>query len=259
MKKDGTTIPVVIQATHIKKGNKVIGVRGVIVDITQVEHAKKLIEKAKNDLEETIKERSFELKLTNAKLQRIIQETISALSFAIEKRDPYTAGHQQRVAQLTSAIAEKLGFSLSRIKGLHMAALIHDIGKIYVPAEILSKPAQLNKIEFDIIRLHSKVGYDILHTIEFPWPIAQAVLQHHERLDGSGYPFRLTDDEISMEAKIIAVADVVEAMASHRPYRPALGMDKALKEISKNKGILYDPTIVTVCEKLITKETFKFK
>ena len=257
-KKDGTTIPVVIQGSHISKAGKVVGVRGVIVDISQVEKAKKLIEEAKNNLEETVKVRSNELRLSNDKLERILDETISALTSAVETRDPYTAGHQQRVSQLAVAIGKKMGFSLTKIKGLAMAAMVHDIGKIYVPAEILSKPTKLSNIEFEIIRYHSKVGYDILKSIEFPWPIAKIVLQHHERLDGTGYPDKLKAKDILLESKIIAVADVVEAMASHRPYRPALGMKKALAEIKKNKDTLYDKSVVDTCTKIITKTNFEF-
>ena len=258
-KKDGSLMPVVVQGSHISKGHRVTGIRGVVVDITQLEQTKRLIEDAKINLEATVRETNDELKLTNEKLERIVDETVAALASTVETRDPYTAGHQTRVSQLTVALGEALGYSSSQLKGLAMAASLHDVGKIYVPAEILSKPSILSKVEFEIIRCHSRVGSDILKKIEFPWPISTIVLQHHERLDGSGYPNKLCEDKILFESKIIAVADVVEAMASHRPYRPALGMKKALEEIRVNKGILYDTRVVNACTRLITKKGFEFR
>ncbi len=149
--------------------------------------------------------------------------------------------------------------STEMIEGLRMAGLVHDIGKIHVPAELLSKPGRLSELEFSVIKTHSQAGYEILMDVEFPWPIAETVLQHHERLDGSGYPSGLKGAEISLEAKIIAVADVVEAMSSHRPYRPALGVDKALEEISQNKGKLYDADVVDACLNVFKDEGFKFE
>jgi PAS domain S-box-containing protein len=193
------------------------------------------------------------------KLLKAMQETIRAMVITIEMRDPYTAGHQWRVASLATSIAVEMGLSKDRIQGIHMAGIIHDVGKIYVPAEILSKPGRLNEIEFSMIKRHCQVGYDILKNIEFPWPIAQMVLQHHERMDGSGYPQGLLGKDILLEARILAVADVVEAMASHRPYRAALGIDKALEEISQNRGVLYDPEVVDVCLKLLIEKGFKFE
>jgi len=151
-----------------------------------------------------------------------------------------------------------MGFPQARIEGLRMAAMIHDVGKISVPAEILSKPGIITEIEFNLIKTHAKMGYDILEGIEFPWPIAQMVFQHHERMDGSGYPCGLSGKDILMEAKILGVADVVEAMASHRPYRPSLGIEKALDEILQNRGILYDPEVVDACLRIFKKKDFKF-
>jgi len=168
-------------------------------------------------------------------------------------RDPYTAGHQRRVAELASAIAKEMRLPKEKIEGIHMAGLIHDIGKIAVPAEILSKPSKLSKMEMDLIKAHSQVGYELLKEIDFPWPVANIVLQHHERLDGVGYPQGLKGDEILLEARILAVADVVEAMASHRPYRPALGLDAALDEIKQGKGKLYEPAAVDACLVLFEK------
>jgi PAS domain S-box-containing protein/putative nucleotidyltransferase with HDIG domain len=192
------------------------------------------------------------------KVQRTLAGTVAALASTLETRDPYTSGHQRKVASLAAALAEEIGFTAEAVEGMRVTGFLHDIGKIAIPAEILSKPGKINLVEFDLVKAHSQVGHDILKAIEFPWPVAQAVLQHHERLDGSGYPSGLKDEEIIPEARILMVADVVEAMASHRPYRPALGIDAALKEIDRNKGILYDPGIVEACTKLFTGRGFQF-
>jgi len=193
-----------------------------------------------------------------AELQSALTGTIKVIASTVEVRDPYTAGHQRRVATLAKAIAVEMGLSENQVEGIFMAGVVHDLGKIYVPAEILSKPSRLNDIEFNLIRTHSQVGYDLLKTIDFPWPIAQIVHQHHERLDGSGYPQGLLADQIILEAKIISVADVVEAMASHRPYRPAQGVDAALEHIRAEGGTLYDPTAVDTCLKLFSEQGFRF-
>jgi len=177
-----------------------------------------------------------------------------ALASTAEIRDPYTSGHQKNVTKLASSIAEHMGLSAELIKGLRIAGLLHDIGKISVPAEILSKPGKITKDERNIIKNHCRVGYDILKGIEFPWPIAKIVLQHHERMDGSGYPLGIRGEEILLEARIIAVADVIEAMSSHRPYRAALGLDEALEEIRKNRGISFDPEVVDACLDLAAKD-----
>ena len=200
-----------------------------------------------------------ELRQSYEKLRVALGGTIAVLTSVVEIRDPYTAGHQQRVAELACAIANDLGLAEEHIEGIRMAGLIHDLGKINVPAEILSKPSRLNDFEWGMIKMHPQVGYDILKTVEFPWPVAQTVLQHHERLDGSGYPQGLTGKDILMKARILAVADVVEAMASFRPYRPARGLDKALEEISQNRGILYDAEVVDACLKLFTEDGFEFE
>jgi PAS domain S-box-containing protein/putative nucleotidyltransferase with HDIG domain len=198
------------------------------------------------------------LKDSLAKLKRSTDETVIALAAAAETRDPYTAGHQHKVAQLACAIAREMGLNPEQIEGVRVIGLLHDIGKIAVPAEILSKPGKITEIEFNLIKSHSLVGYEILKQVEFPWPVALAVLQHHERLDGSGYPGGLQGPEICPEAKIIAVADVVEAMSSHRPYRLALGIDRALEEITQYKGVRYDPEVVDTCIGLITEKGFHF-
>ena len=199
------------------------------------------------------------LKQSYKKLQKIIEGTANIITKVVETRDTYSTGHQQRVSKLAMAIAQEMKLPEDKIEGIRIAALVHDIGKINIPAEILSKPSKLNEMEFSLIKNHPKVGYDILRKIDFSWPVAKIVLQHHEKIDGSGYPQGLKGDKILLESKIIGVADVVEAMSSHRPYRPALGTDKALGEISKNKGILYDPEVVNACLKLFKEKDFKFK
>lgn len=188
-----------------------------------------------------------ELKKTVEKLRKIAEATIHAMGRAVEVRDPYTAGHQKRVSDLAWAVAKSLGLTSDQIDGIKMAGHIHDIGKISLPQEILSKPGALTDIEFSLIKGHPEVGFNILKDVEFPWDIAQIVLQHHERLNGTGYPRGLSGEQILLEARILAVADVVEAMASHRPYRPALGLDKAVDEIHSKKGLLYDPRVVEAC------------
>ena len=193
------------------------------------------------------------------KLERTLAQTVSAMAAVIEMRDPYTAGHQRRAADLSGAIATEMGLSREQIQGLSLAAMTYEIGKIQIPAEILSKPGRLSEIEFSLIKMHPQAGFEILREIDFPWPIAQIVQQHHERLDGSGYPLGLKGDEILLEARIIAVADVVEAMYSHRPYRPALGMDAALAEITAQRGVLYDPAVVDTCISLFRERGFNFK
>lgn len=190
-------------------------------------------------------------------LENILDGTVRAISSIGEIRDPYTAGHERKVAQLSVAIARKLGFSEKQQEGIHITGFLHDIGKIAVPIEILVKPARLEKNEFNIIRTHPRIGYDILKHIDFPYPVAKAVLQHHERLNGVGYPDALNERKILTEARIIMVADVVEAMASNRPYRRALGIERAVDEIIKNRGILYDPEVVDACISILT-EGFKF-
>lgn len=178
------------------------------------------------------------------KLEGSLDNAVTAIAATVEMRDPYTAGHQRRVAKLAAAIASEMGLSTKQIEGVRVAGTVHDIGKIHVPAEILSNPSKLSDAEFSIIKTHPQVGYDILHMIEFPWPIAQIVLQHHEKMDGSGYPNGLRGEDILIEARILCIADVIEAMASHRPYRPSFGIFPALQEVSRNKGRLYDHDVV---------------
>ncbi len=200
-----------------------------------------------------------ELRHTSERLQRTIEGAINAVALTTEVRDPYTAGHQQRVAKLACVIAEELGLTEKQIEGIRVAGTLHDIGKIYVPAEILSRPGRLRQNEINLVKDHPQVGYDLLNTIEFPWPVANIVLQHHERINGSGYPSGLSGDDIMIEAKIMSVADVVEAMASHRPYRPALSIEEALLEIVQQRGVLYSPEVVDACINLFTRKKFTFE
>ncbi len=197
-----------------------------------------------------------ELKESIDKTNRTLKGVIFALASAIEKRDLYTAGHQLRVSKLACAIASEMNLSEDTIEGIRVGAVLHDIGKIYIPAEILTKPAKLTDIELALIKTHTQAGYEILKNIEFPWPVAETALQHHERIDGSGYPKGISGDDIILEAKIVAVADVVEGMASHRPYRPALGVERALQEITSYSGKFFEPDVVNICKRVLDKKKF---
>ncbi len=232
----------IIEANTVTIGNhKNVKEIGIIRDVTQRRRAE---EKLKNTLE---------------RLRKTFEETINALVSALEIRDPYTVGHQRRVTSLAYAIAREMGLPEEQIEGLRYASLIHDVGKINIPVEILIKPALLSEIEFQMIKMHPLVGHNILKSVDFPYPVAQIVYQHHERINGSGYPQGLPGDKILLEAKILAVADVVEAMSSPRPYRPALGLTISLSEINKNKNILYDPTVVHICTRLFQTKKFAFQ
>ncbi len=227
----------------------------LIITIQNVLHRRKLNianRMYRQDLEQMVEERT-------AKLKKALDGIIQAMRRTVEARDPYTAGHQLRVANLAVAIATEMNVMKDRIEGIRMAGMIHDLGKISVPAEILSKPISLTEIEYALIKTHPMAGYNIIADIDFPWPIAQMVLQHHERMNGTGYPQGLSGESILLEARIICVADVVEAMASHRPYRPSLGIDAALNEISNNRGVLYDPPVVDACLRIFKEEGFKFE
>jgi len=239
-KKDGTEIDCLITSTvRLARDKSIIGYQGIVRDISELESNRKQLEK-------TLKE-----------LRKALGGTIEAMALTVETRDPYTAGHQRRVSNLARAIATEMGVSEDQIQGIRLAGVIHDVGKISVPGEILSKPGRIGANEFGIIKEHPQVGYNILKTVDFPWPIAQIVLQHHERMDGSGYPFGISGDNILIEARILAVADVVEAMASHRPYRPALGIDVALREILKNRGSFYDLDVVDACLRLFNEKDYR--
>ena len=234
--------------------------------------AKEALRQARDDLlqrtaelasaNEALKEMVSKIGAAGEAVSTALRGIIQVISLIIETRDPYTAGHQRSVADLSRAIALVMGLPPERIEGIRLAATVHDLGKISIPAEILAKPSGLTEAEMSMIRIHPRSGYEILKRVEFPWPIALIVLQHHERIDGSGYPQGLRGPDILLEAKILGVADVVDAMCSHRPYRPAIGIDKALAEISRHRGILYDPEVVDAClkyfrEKLATLPTSK--
>ena len=191
--------------------------------------------------------RAEELKASYEKIQMILDGTVLAMSRIVESRDPYTAGHQQQVTQIASIIAEKISLPPERVEAIRISAALHDIGKISVPSEILTKPSRLTDLERELVKTHSQNAYDILKAIDFPYPIADIILQHHERMDGSGYPQGLKGEEILLEARIVAVADVLEAMSAHRPYRPALGIEAAMEEITRHRGLLYDENVVDAC------------
>ncbi len=200
-----------------------------------------------------------QIKACSNQLARATEGTTRAIASITEMRDPYTAGHQKRVSQLACAIAEAQGLAKEQIQGIRVAGYLHDVGKICVPAEILSKSGRLNKMEFGMIKHHTDVGYNILKPVEFPWPISKIVFQHHERLNGTGYPQKLHDKDILIESKILAVADVVEAISTHRPYRPSLGIQAALEEISNNRAVLYDAGVVDACTQVLNGSGFQFE
>ena len=218
--------------------------------------------KLNDQLKQEIAERKLaeeRLQQSYAKLQKNLDEIVHAMSLTVEKRDPYTAGHQKRTTELAMALAGEMGLSEHQIKGIQMAALIHDMGKISIPAEILSKPGKLNEVEMQMVRRHPQAAFEILKEIDFPWPVDLIVLQHHEKMDGSGYPQGLAGEDILLEARILCIADVVESIESHRPYRPGLGIDKALEEISNNRGILFDQDVVDACLRLFKEKNFQYQ
>lgn len=200
-----------------------------------------------------------ELQQRNEKLKRFLEGTINALSQVTEKKDAYSAGRQKRVSQLSTAIACELGLSENQTEGIRVAGLFFDIGKLAIPTEILRKPDKMSEYEYNIFKTYPQLGYDVVKDIEFPWPIAHAVLQHRERMNGSGYPYGRMEKDIILEARVLAVAEVVERMACFQSYRPALGVDKALEEISQNKGTLYDPAVVDACVRLFKEKGFKIE
>ena len=239
--KNGNELWGLFTARYIYEAGKLKGATGVIYNITERK-------KAEGQLRESLEQ-----------LRRAMETTIQVLVMAVEMKDPYTAGHQRRMTNLARTMATEMGLPPEKIEGLRMAGVIHDIGKITLPTEILSKPTKLSAIEFSLIKEHVRLGYDILKDVKSPWPLAEIVLQHHERMDGSGYPGRLKGEEILIEARILAVADVVEAMASHRPYRPGLGLDAALEEIEQNRGLLYDSHAVDTCLRLFREKGYQIE
>jgi len=238
--KDGTKLYIESSVSLIRNtSGQPIGFRGIMRNITERKHAEK-------QLQDTLES-----------LRKAVGTTIQVLTFTVETRDPYTAGHQTRSADLSRSIATEMGLPQEKIDAIRIAGSIHDIGKLSIPAEILSKPTKLSEIEFSLIKEHSRKGFEMLKDVESPWPLADIVYQHHERMDGSGYPRNLKGEEICIEARILAVSDVVEAMASHRPYRPSLGIDAALDEIEKNRGLIYDNAVVDACLRLFREKGFQ--
>jgi PAS domain S-box-containing protein len=237
--KDGTRVYVETKGSIVMSNGTPVAIQSIARDVTERKQA------------EEERKQSFE------RMRKALGATVHSISVIVEMKDPYTSGHQQRVSDLARSIATEMGLSADQRDFIRTASAIHDIGKISIPSEILSKPTRLTALEFNLIKTHAQSGYDILKDIEFPWPVADVVLQHHERIDGSGYPQGLKGDDIPLEARIIAVADVVEAIASHRPYRPALGIEAALEEIEKNKGILYDNTIADACLRLFREKSYQ--
>ena len=242
IRKDGTMFPVLLNASVIydSPGHSLM-IRSSMFDISD--------RKRKED----------ELKQSFNRLHKVLGGIIQAMSLAVESHDPYTAGHQHRVANLARSIGQEMGLIKDQVESIRTAGMVHDLGKIFIPVEILSKPTTLSSLEFGLIRVHPQISYDILKNIDFPWPIAEIVYQHHERINGSGYPLGLKDGEILPEAKVLMVADVVEAIASNRPYRPDRGVDVALEKISTNGGRLYDPDVVNTCLKLFKEKGFKLE
>jgi len=245
----GTLVPVYVSVSKLRigEGGEIICL--VATDLTEHMHTVAV---------QAAKQASDAALLAAGALQNSLEESLKAISNTVEARDPYTAGHQRRVSELASAIARKMHLPDATVHGIGLAANVHDLGKLSIPTEILTKPGKLSAVELLLIRTHAQAGYDIIKNIWFPWPIATAVLQHHERLDGSGYPQGIGGDQLLIEGRIIAVADVVESMSSHRPYRAQLGIPVALEEIRKGSGTLFDTAVVDACIELFEQGEFKF-
>ena len=262
------SIPIIFISKEYNEDDMIQAFESGAVDyISRIQNHEELIARIKTHL--VIKEKKDELSIRNIllehkvyeetiKLNEVLDASIWAIVQTIESRDPYTAGHQQRVSKLAVEIAKKLNLGKDHIFSLSYAGMLHDLGKIRIPDSVLNRPGKLLAVEYSMLKIHPEVGYDILKKIPAPWPLAKIVLEHHERLDGSGYPNGLMDSNILLESKILSVADVTEAMSSHRPYRPALGIDEALKELKKNRGILYDKGVVDACFELFVKDNYKF-
>jgi len=262
-------IPVIFVSAAIETEDKVHGFElGAVDFVGKPYHREELLARVRTHLElrslrthleDEVQKRTDKLLESERRLRKNLLDSISSVAAIVELRDPYTAGHQQRVAHLAVAIAQEMGLPQDNIEGIQLAGVVHDVGKIQVPAEILSNPGRLTTLEYDLIKQHSQAGYEILKNIDFPWPIAETVRQHHERLDGSGYPQGLAGEQILLEARILSVADVVEAITSHRPYRPGLGIDAGLEEIENGRGTRYDPQVVDACIRLFSEHRYEFK
>ena len=247
--KDGDRLPIHLSIGKVRIDKKTDICCLVATDLTEVKQIEEIV---------AAKKMAMAALQASHELQESLEESIKAIANTVESRDEYTAGHMRRVGQLAPAIARELGLSEETIRGIELASTIHDVGKISIPVEILTKPAKLSKVEYLLIQTHAETGYDIIKNIKFPWPIALLILQHHERMDGSGYPQGLKGEEILLGSRIIAVADVIEAMASRRPYRSELGIDAALAEIRQGRGTLYDPAVVDACLRLFEEKKFSF-
>jgi PAS domain S-box-containing protein/putative nucleotidyltransferase with HDIG domain len=241
----------------IHKDGHIVHIEQVIVPIYNEENRAVAIEGIARDVTDR-KTAEADLSKALETVTSTLEGTMEAVAMMSELRDPYTAGHQKMVTHLALAIGREIGLPEDSLRGLRAAGLLHDVGKVYVPSEILSKPGKLSALEMGLAKAHAGAGYDIVKAIKFPWPVDEMIHQHHERINGSGYPRGLKGDQIMLEARILAVADTVEAMMSHRPYRAALGLDKALEEISQNRGTLYDEKIVDVCVQLFREKDFTF-
>jgi response regulator RpfG family c-di-GMP phosphodiesterase len=264
LKESGIDIPLIIVSGAIGEETAADCMRFGANDYVMKGNLSRLVPAIERELKEAesrVRRKRAEEQLLESleQLRRAVETTIQVLVMAVEVKDPYTAGHQRRMTNLARAMATEMGLPPEKIEGLRMAGVIHDIGKITLPTEILSKPTKLSAIELSLIREHVRLGHDILKDVESSWPLAEIVLQHHERMDGSGYPRGLKGEDILIEARILAVADVVEAMASYRPYRPALGIDAALEEIEKNRGILYDEAVADVCLTVFRTKGYQFE
>lgn len=280
IRKNGSTIYLEVDVVKLVKNKKVSGTLSCIWDITQRKIVEEELHQHRKHLEDLVAERTRALTRMNEQLRSeitertriekqlqkslkksrdILEQTVHALSSTIGMRDPYTADHQERVTRLACAIAGLMGLSDGQINDIRLAGMLHDIGKIAVPVEILSKPTELTETEYSLVKTHPQVGYEILKHIDFPRPVAQIVQQHHERMNGSGYPCGLCNGDILSESRILAVADVVEAMCSHRPNRPAVSIEQTLEYVDEKKGILFDPHVVTCCMKVFQQKGFAFQ
>ncbi len=259
----GLDLPFIIVSGKIGEETAVEAMKAGAHDYVMKDHLGRLAPALKRELEDAKLRRerrqaALEQQAAERALSVALESAIAAMAATVEMRDPYTAGHQKRAGELAGAIAAEMGLPEERVHGVRLAGTVHDLGKISVPSEVLNKPGRLNDLEMNLIKLHARAGHDILKDIRFPWPIARIVLEHHERLDGSGYPQGLKGDEILLDSRILAVADVVEAMASHRPYRAGLGLQAALKEIADKRGEGFEPAAVDACLRLFQEKRFAF-
>ncbi len=246
---DGKQVPIYLSVSKVSLSGPGDIYCLVTTDLTEEKKIEEIV---------TAKKMALAALKSSVELEKSLEESIKSIAYTVESRDEYTAGHMKRVGQLASAIARELGLPEDAIHGIELASTIHDVGKIAIPVEILTKPGKLSKVEFMLVQTHVEAGYDIVKNIQFPWPIARMILEHHERMDGSGYPQGLKGDEILLGSRIIALSDVIEAMSTHRPYRFVVGIDAALDEIKQHRGTLYDAQAVDACLKLFAEKRFTF-